>query len=186
MESGMDQISDRSLQDVVLCSNRSEDVVAVVGLEWEGSGRKTGDFGRWGSYLKRSATSTCQGKMAADREAHIHCYNSLGLRDVCPSPCAWRAALLVAGNMNSPAPRDTVKSPCRAESLAIFAQSSIHLSIVCDRPESLYPHSLILGTRMCAIAESLPLFKPICQVTRRLMNASAFDSLLISTKSHRP
>lgn len=41
----MDQISDRSLQDVVLCSNRSEDVVAVagsgVGREWKE------DWGLW-------------------------------------------------------------------------------------------------------------------------------------------
>lgn len=119
------------------------------GLEWEGSGRKTGDFGRWEGYLKRSTTSTCQGKMAAGREAHIHCHNSLGLRDVCPSPCAWRAALLVAGTRIAPAPRDTVKSPYRANSLVIFALSSIHLSIVCDRPESLHLHSLILSRRMC-------------------------------------
>lgn len=51
------------------------------GLEWEGSGRKTGDFGGWGGYLKTSTTSVCQGKMATGRAAHIHCYNSLELRN---------------------------------------------------------------------------------------------------------
>lgn len=121
----MDQLSDRSCEDAVLCYNRNEGVVAVVvsgvGREWEEDWK----FWQLGRLFKDVEDERLSGQDGGRLiSAQIHCNNSLGLRSgllhlVRERLRSWLRAARIA-----PAPKNTITSLPRASLFWSF--SSVH------------------------------------------------------------
>lgn len=97
----MDQMSDRTWQDAVLCLNRNEDVVAVAGCgvarEWKE------DWGLWQmGRLFKEVDNEHLSRQDGGGQGSAHSLLQFTWTEGCVSfTCVRRAALPVAGNTNS-------------------------------------------------------------------------------------
>lgn len=124
---GMEWIKNQTGIFRTQCCARTGSKVSSLsqGLEWEGNGRKVGNLGRWGGYLKTSTTIVCLGKMVAGRVARIFT-STIHLDRGMSSFTLYERGCTLGCVQHTQRQRLRIPSHCQiGQSTLIFTQSSI-------------------------------------------------------------